>query len=205
MPSATFFHLPQAKQEKLLLAARAEFTQAAYDAASINRIIRRAGIPRGSFYMYFRDKEDLFRYLLEQDLRLAARVLEDNLEREGGDLFAAFRALFDHVASRWEEPRVQELAAVLRLNAGSQQGPLLRSISPPELMEPVLARIDRSRLSLRRKEDLEEMLEILLGVTPASLCAAACRDPEQVREHYLAKLDILSRGMSARQEIAKGV
>ena len=205
MPSATFFHLPQAKQEKLLLAARAEFTQAAYDAASINRIIRRAGIPRGSFYMYFRDKEDLFRYLLEQDLRLAARVLEDNLEREGGDLFAAFRALFDHVASRWEEPRVQELAAVLRLNAGSQQGPLLRSISPPELMEPVLARIDRSRLSLRRKEDLEEMLEILLGVTLASLGAAACRVPEQVREHYLAKLDILSRGMSARQEIAKGV
>ena len=155
--------------------------------------------------MYFQDKEELFRYLLQQDLSRMVQVMEDILEREGGDLFAAFRALFDHVASRWEEPRVQELTAVLRLNAGSQQGPLLRSISPGGLMEPVLSKIDRARLSLRREGDLEEMLQILVSVTLSSLCAAACCQPEQVREHYLSKLDILSRGMSARQEIAKGV
>ena len=64
MPSDTFFHLPAEKRERLLAAARGEFARAAYEDASINRIIRQAGIPRGSFYMYFTDKEELFRYLL---------------------------------------------------------------------------------------------------------------------------------------------
>lgn len=56
MPSKTFFHLPAEKRERLLLAAEEEFARVPYAEASINRMIRAAGIPRGSFYMYFRDK-----------------------------------------------------------------------------------------------------------------------------------------------------
>ena len=64
MPSATFLNLAQEKQEKLLEAATREFSSRPYNEASINQIIKDAGIPRGSFYMYFQDKEDLFRYLM---------------------------------------------------------------------------------------------------------------------------------------------
>ena len=49
MPSQTFYNLPPAKREKLLRAARAEFARVPYDQVSINRIVRAAGIPRGSF------------------------------------------------------------------------------------------------------------------------------------------------------------
>ena len=63
MPSATFFNLPAEKREKLLSAARAEFARVPYAEASINKMIQAADIPRGSFYMYFRDKEDLFLHL----------------------------------------------------------------------------------------------------------------------------------------------
>ena len=65
MPSKTFFHLPAEKRERLLLAAEGEVARVPYAEASINRMIRAAGIPRGSFYMYFRDKEELFHYLLK--------------------------------------------------------------------------------------------------------------------------------------------
>ena len=44
-------------------AAWEEFTTNSYTDASINRIIQKAHIPRGSFYQYFQDKEDLFWYL----------------------------------------------------------------------------------------------------------------------------------------------
>ena len=64
MPSSTFLNLPAQKQEKLLEAATREFSQRPYNEASINQIIKDAGIPRGSFYMYFTDKEELFRYVL---------------------------------------------------------------------------------------------------------------------------------------------
>ena len=48
MPSTTFFHLPAEKRERLLAAARAEFVRVPYEDASINRMIREAGIPRAA-------------------------------------------------------------------------------------------------------------------------------------------------------------
>lgn len=200
MPSGTFFNLPQQKRDKLILAAKAEFSRVPYDEASINRIIHGAGIPRGSFYMYFTDKEDLFRYLLEGYYGWFVQMLQGTLRQERGDLFEAFCRLFDRLMEqKGESGPLKELAALLRLNAGLQQGPLLRSISPDRLMEAIVPEIDQSRLSLRREGDLEKIIHILFSVTIPSFCAASSQPIELAREYYLAKLDILSRGMAARQ------
>ena len=66
MATKTFLKLPQEKRERILEAAWAEFETVSFAEASINRIIRRAGISRGSFYQYFTDKEDLFIYLMDE-------------------------------------------------------------------------------------------------------------------------------------------
>ena len=65
MPTDTFFRLPEEKRARILEGAWSEFTAVPYAEASINRIVRTSRIPRGSFYQYFTDKEDLYRYLLE--------------------------------------------------------------------------------------------------------------------------------------------
>ena len=65
MPSQTFFNLPKEKQDRIMAAAREEFFTHSFDEASINRLIKAAGIPRGSFYQYFADKEDVYFYLGE--------------------------------------------------------------------------------------------------------------------------------------------
>ena len=82
MPSSTFFRLPEEKRRRLIGAAWEEFAQTRYADASINRIIQSARIPRGSFYQYFEDKDDLFGYLME-DVRehfkqVLARILEED-------------------------------------------------------------------------------------------------------------------------------
>lgn len=64
MPKDTFFNLPKEKQEKIIDAASLEFEQAPFDQASINRIVSSSGISKGSFYQYFEDKKDLYKYLL---------------------------------------------------------------------------------------------------------------------------------------------
>ena len=79
MPSSTFLNLPAEKQEKLLEAATREFSHRPFNEASINQIIKEAGIPRGSFYMYFQDKEDLFRYLLKGYVDQLFMLLEEFL------------------------------------------------------------------------------------------------------------------------------
>jgi len=65
MPKKTFFNLPNGKREKILDIAITEFAENAYNAASISRIVRKAKIAKGSFYQYFENKKDLYRYLIE--------------------------------------------------------------------------------------------------------------------------------------------
>ncbi|MUU10235.1 MAG: TetR/AcrR family transcriptional regulator [Oscillibacter sp.] len=86
MPSSTFLNLPAEKQEKLLEAATREFSHRPFNEASINQIIKEAGIP-GQLYMYFQDKEDLFRYLLKGYVDQLFMLLEEFLLRNGGDIF----------------------------------------------------------------------------------------------------------------------
>lgn len=64
MPKDTFFNLPEEKREKIMEAALSEFETYAYDQASVNRIVQNADISKGSFYQYFEDKKDLYKYLL---------------------------------------------------------------------------------------------------------------------------------------------
>ena len=100
MPSSTFMNLPPEKQEKLLEAATREFSSRPFNEASINQIIKEAGIPRGSFYMYFQDKEELFRYLLRGYVDQMVMVIEELLLRRKGDIFQALLDLYDYLAAR---------------------------------------------------------------------------------------------------------
>jgi AcrR family transcriptional regulator len=64
MPKQTFLNLPEEKRKTILNAAVEEFAEYGLENASTNRIVKKSGIAKGSFYQYFEDKEDVFRYLL---------------------------------------------------------------------------------------------------------------------------------------------
>ena len=66
MPTDTFFRLPEEKRARILEGAWSEFTAVPYADASINRIVQTSRIPRGSFYQYFEDKNDLFLTLIDE-------------------------------------------------------------------------------------------------------------------------------------------
>ncbi|MGD8916938.1 MAG: helix-turn-helix domain-containing protein, partial [Syntrophobacterales bacterium] len=52
----TFAKLPSEKQERVLDAAIEEFSRWGYDKASINRMVDRIGIAKGSIFQYFGSK-----------------------------------------------------------------------------------------------------------------------------------------------------
>lgn len=64
MPKETFFNLPEEKRDKILDVAMTEFEHLGFDNTSINQIVAKAGISKGSFYQYFEDKKDLFKHIL---------------------------------------------------------------------------------------------------------------------------------------------
>lgn len=199
MPSSTFYNLPEEKRERLLSAARAEFARVPYEDASVNRIIRAAGIPRGSFYMYFTDKEELFRFLMETYSGMMEEWLCSLLDDNGGDLFATFLALFDFIQENWQNRSVQELAAILRRNRQRMPALLLSRGGPEAILERLRERVDLSRLDLRTETDLCDVFQLLLSAVAGALVAGDAGGDAGVRRDRLARMfGILQRGAAAK-------
>ncbi|NPB07785.1 MAG: TetR/AcrR family transcriptional regulator [Aquificae bacterium] len=57
-------------RERILKAAEREFSERGFHGTQISHIVKSAGVARGTFYIYFRSKEEVFEELLK-------RVIED--------------------------------------------------------------------------------------------------------------------------------
>lgn len=64
MPRSTDPLARQATSERLLRVAASEFAQVGFEQANINIIAERAGLGKGTIYLYFPSKQDLFLALL---------------------------------------------------------------------------------------------------------------------------------------------
>lgn len=63
------------RRMQILNAAKEVFAERGYHNASINEIIRRAGIARGTFYLYFESKQRVFESILDEALlQLRSRI-----------------------------------------------------------------------------------------------------------------------------------
>ena len=208
MPSATFLNLAQEKQEKLLEAATREFSSRPYNEASINQIIKDAGIPRGSFYMYFQDKEDQFRYLMSGYLDQLMLVIEECLMRAKGDIFRALLDLFDYIQLRGSQCQLGEMgamAAIIGCNHGLQKTSVMGLLDPEAVLSRLSGLVDPELLDLRRDRDLRDMLSALLVMTgPLIYSALQNNNAPEIRAHLENLLDIFRRGM-ARDKGAEAV
>jgi AcrR family transcriptional regulator len=83
-----------AKRRQILDGARRTFLANGFDAASMNEIAREAGVSKGTLYVYFKSKEELFEAIVEAQCRQqgeqiftfdAAAEIESELKRLGRD------------------------------------------------------------------------------------------------------------------------
>jgi TetR/AcrR family transcriptional regulator len=82
----TFLNLPEAKQARIIQAALEEFADKGYPQASLNVIVARSGIAKGSLYQYFTDKTGIFLYIFDFAISLVRHLLvqvkESTLEED---------------------------------------------------------------------------------------------------------------------------
>lgn len=71
---------------RIINAGCKEFAQFGKAKASLNKILKSAGISKGVFYHYFEDKETLFNYLLYFSVKLSIEEIDAKLEYENEDL-----------------------------------------------------------------------------------------------------------------------
>jgi len=89
----------EATRRKLLVAAEEEFGSKGFHVASVSSITQRAGVGQGTFYLYFRTKEEIFSTLVkeigsnlrkEMGVAVAAGSNRLDAERRGLEAFFAF-------------------------------------------------------------------------------------------------------------------
>ena len=100
MPSTTFLKSSKEKQDKIVNAAMKEFSRVPYHEASINRIIQEISMPRGTFYLYFKDKEDLYFYLVKTYEKHLITSFNALLEENKGDIFKTFSSFLDFLLEK---------------------------------------------------------------------------------------------------------
>ena len=66
-----------AKRRQIIEGARAVFLAHGFDAASMNDIARAAGVSKGTLYVYFKHKEELFEAIVEQECDAQAEGIFD--------------------------------------------------------------------------------------------------------------------------------
>ncbi len=83
----TFENLPDEKRERVLTEATREFADHGYHQASINRIVSRLGIAKGSLFKYFGNKQGLFEYLFGHAVAQFKKPLKAIRDTPGEDFY----------------------------------------------------------------------------------------------------------------------
>ncbi len=110
-------------EKRLLEIALGEFASKSFDEVSVNRIIERAQISKGSFYYRFSDKYELYVTLLKLAADAKWEYISQNVTiPDDRDLFSLFSIQAEAgFAFAQEYPEYADLAIRFNLERGSQQ------------------------------------------------------------------------------------
>jgi AcrR family transcriptional regulator len=111
MPTSTFHALPAERRDRLVREAIMEFSEHSYAEASLSRIAQRSRIAKGSFYQYFADKLDLYRWLVSEEAAERKRAFIGKPSADE-DFWTGFATWIERgMAFLVEQPRLARLIA----------------------------------------------------------------------------------------------
>lgn len=202
MPTETFKKLDQVKQNHIIEAAKGEFSRKLLKDASINQIIKDAGIPRGSFYMYFKDIEDIYSYILEEMAERAFKMMEELLTENKGDLFSSFLSFFDRVLNLCSKDVNKDFFRNVFLNMNLYVEEKTRPSFDFEILAILEAKVDKTKLSDEVQSQLTYLYHMLLrNVMDNVMLVVHCGVDKMTARHNLEiQFSILKNGIYRKGE-----
>lgn len=193
----------EARPTEILEAALAEFVERGYAAARLEDIAKRAGCTKGTIFLYFANKEELFKGVVRANVIPRIELSEQIVAEHQGpvrDLLVKLLRL------RWEgiyDPRLSGLPKLMFSEAGNF--PDLARFFHDEVMARSHALIERVlRLGIERGEfrPLDVHSTARFAVTPIVMAAlwkhsfAQCGAPVDPVAYFESSLDVLLRGIA---------
>lgn len=169
MPKETFYRLPDEKREMIMAAAEREFLENSFEAASINRIIKEAAIPRGSFYQYFEDKKDIFLYIVSTHKNEAFGFVESFIKDSDGDVFSFMRKAIDFMISAECSEKVEGMKRIFSqpwvfdmIVSDTMKGKQEEANTPKGIM---FKYIDKNQLNVENDDELIALINIFASIS----------------------------------------
>ncbi|MFI5234589.1 MAG: TetR/AcrR family transcriptional regulator [Gemmatimonadales bacterium] len=103
---------PDARPEELLDAAALVFGEHGFARARLEDVARRAGVSKGTVYLYFDSKESLFREMVRAKLVSAVAAAEEMVRTHTG---TARDLLIELVRGYWQVMRKEQMVRISRL------------------------------------------------------------------------------------------
>ncbi|MBE5108354.1 TetR family transcriptional regulator [Bacillus thuringiensis] len=204
MPKQTFFNLEREKKEVLIQAAMKEFSRVPLFEASISNIIKDAGIPRGSFYQYFEDKEDVFFFLLNDHTKKDNEKLISILKENDGDLFDAYFELYQYLLKKFQNLENRNFFRNAFLNMNYKvENTLTRNMNEDDhknRLSEIMILINKEKLNIADEREIFHIMKIITAVTFHNLIQNFAKEIsfDESVQNYNLELSLLKKGLYKR-------
>lgn len=200
MPTSTFFNLPEEKKQKILKAANKEFARVPIEQVSIKNIVEDAEIARGSFYQYFKDKQDLFEYIMTSKVGDMQKNLLDMIKKENGNIINIFINIYDHLIQVGKLRKNNKFFRQIFKNIKTSDNLML--IKKEELNDNLdqalydLYDCNKEFLNVKDEKEFRLIIEILFSVTRRRIVASLkYKDADEARQDFLKEIEFIKNGV----------
>jgi AcrR family transcriptional regulator len=193
------------RPQEILEAAFVEFSRNGYAMTTLDRVAERAGVTKGTIYVYFENKEHLFISMVREVTKAALDTVHEMLETHEGTTADLLRAQFSFIYQHIVEDRRRR--EVLRmLIAEAPRFPELADRYHQEILRPCL---DMLRQAIRRGMDRGEFRNSAIVDLPQIVIAPIAlvdlwmmmfddRQPLDMKAYFNAHLDLVLNGLLAK-------
>ena len=190
------------RPQEIIEAAFAEFSRNGYSTTTLDQIAERAGVTKGTIYVYFESKEHLFISMVREFTKSATETVQGMFEDHDAStadlLRAQFSFIYEHIV---EDRRRREVLRMLIAEA--PRFPELADRYHQEILRPCL---DMLRQAIQRGMDRGEFRNSAIIDLPQIVIAPIAlvdlwmmmfddRQPLDMKAYFNAHLDLVLNGL----------
>src|ERR1700674_5907979 len=190
------------RPKEILEAAFEEFSRNGYAATTLDQVAVRAGVTKGTIYVYFENKEHLFISMVRELMKVTLDTVQDMFERHDGSTADLLRAQFSFIYQHIVEDR-RRREVVRMLIAEASRFPELADRYHQEILRPCL---DMLRQAIQRGMDRGEFRKSSIVDSPQVVIAPIAlvdlwmmmfddRQPLDLKAYFNAHLDLVLNGL----------
>ena len=191
---------------EILEAAFLEFSRNGYATTTLDQIAERAGVTKGTIYVYFESKEQLFISMVHELMKATLDTVQDLFERHDGSTADLLRAQFSFIYQHLvEDQRRREVVRMLISEAS--RFPELADRYHQDIHRPCLDMLQKAiqrgmdRGEIRRSAVTDCPLVIIAPIALVDLWMMMFDDrhPLDLKSYFDAHLELVLNGLLAKQ------